>query len=114
MLFPKSSGSKVLFCSLKRVFSKPCWNERFCKSHSPAWSQTGQSSGWLISKNSDTAFRASIALSEVILVTSIPSLTPLLQEGIILGIGRGSASLPFDISTKQARQFPPVPSSFQQ
>ena len=29
-----------------------------CKSHSPPWSQIGQSSGWLISRNSITPWRA--------------------------------------------------------
>src|SRR5690606_9837480 len=97
----------------KRVFSNPCLNDRFCKSHSPAWSETGQSNGRLISKNSVTAVRAPTALSEVMLFTSISSITPVLHEGITFGIGLGSASLPLDTSTKHARQFPPVFSSFE-
>ena len=103
------SGSKVLFSSMKRVSDFPCSKLKFCNSHSPAWSQTGQSKGWLINKNSVTDFLASVTLSEFLLFTSIPSIHPVTHDAINFGMGLGSASLPFATSTKQQRHFPPLP-----
>src|SRR4030095_339068 len=46
-----------------------------CRSHSPPWSQIGQSSGWLISKNSITPSRAFFTIGERVSSTFVePSL----------------------------------------
>src|SRR6476659_2399212 len=37
-----------------------------CKSHSPPWSQIGQSSGWLISRNSITPSRAFFTIGDLV------------------------------------------------
>ena len=42
--------------------------ELFCKSHYPAWSQIGQSKGWLINKNYMTPPRAKRATYELVLI----------------------------------------------
>ena len=94
---------------MNRVSDFPCSKLKSCKLHSPAWSQTGQSKGWLINKNSVTDFLASVTLSEFLLFTSIPSIHPVTQDAINFGIGLGSASLPLATSTKQQRHFPPLP-----
>ena len=47
--------------SSKRDFALPNPSARSCSSHSPPWSQIGQSSGWLISRNSIVAFCAASA-----------------------------------------------------
>ncbi len=43
--------------STNREAAWPCWTEYSWSLHSPAWSQMGQSSGWLISSDSSTASR---------------------------------------------------------
>jgi hypothetical protein len=48
-------------------------------------------------------------LGDDLLFTSIPSIQPVTQDAINLGIGLGSASLLFATSTKQQRHFPPLP-----
>src|SRR5215207_6668709 len=45
-----------------------------CSGHSPPLSQTGQSSGWLISRNSTTA-RCATCTRSVRVCTTMPSLT---------------------------------------
>src|ERR1041384_3884142 len=40
-----------------------------CRSHSPPWSQIGQSSGWLISRNSITPSRALRTIGDLVLTT---------------------------------------------
>ena len=64
-----------------------------CRSHSPPWSQIGQSSGWLISRNSITPSRAFLTIG--VLVKSClgaPSLlgarsfTPMAQDACGLGM----------------------------
>src|SRR5262245_27088656 len=45
-----------------------------CRSHSPPWSQIGQSSGWLISRNSITPSRALRTIGDLVLITfGVPS-----------------------------------------
>ncbi len=69
----------------------------FCSGHSPPLSQTGQSSGWLISRNSMTPRWAVAAMSEVPEVrTFMPSATGIAHAGC--GLGWPS------ISMRQARQ----------
>ena len=52
--------------------------------HSPPWSQIGQSSGWLISRNSITPFCAFTACAELV-STFMPSETGVAQAGSGLG-----------------------------
>ncbi len=70
--------------------------------HSPAWSQIGQSSGWLISRNSITARSHSLVFSDCV-KTTIPSATAVLQA--ITGLGN------FSTSTRQIRQLPAIESA---
>lgn len=51
---PRFLSTTDLFISVKRPRSAPKAIDWSCKSHSPPWSQMGQSSGWFISKNSIT------------------------------------------------------------
>src|SRR5678809_47086 len=106
---PISSLSNVLLLKSYLVPSLPCSYDRSCRSHSPAWSHIGQSSGWLINKNSTTPFLASSTLSLVILFTTIPSITLVRQLATNFGIGLGSAAEPAATSTKQVRHLPPLP-----
>ena len=65
----------------------------FCRGHSPPLSQTGQSSGWLMSSNSITPCCALSATGEVSCVlTAMPSATVMVQEACGLGIGRSVPS----------------------
>ena len=75
--------------------------EKSWSGHSPPLSQTGQSSGWLISRNSNTLARASTT-SGVCVETTIPSATGVEQEVCSFGI--------FSIFTMQTRQEPSIPS----
>ena len=68
-----------------------------CSGHSPPLSQTGQSSGWLISRNSTTAFCAAFTWSEVV-ITTMPSLTAV--EHAVWSFGIPS------ISTRHIRHAP--------
>src|SRR6266545_3610019 len=80
-----------------------------CRSHSPPWSQIGQSSGWLISKNSITPSRALRTIGERVLITfGVPSrlggrsLTPMAQEAC--GFGMPCTSI------RHMRQLPAIES----
>ena len=68
--------------------------------HSPAWSQIGQSSGWLMSRNSITSERAFLASSESVRI-SIPSEHVRLQATV-----QGNRSFGCTTSTWQMRQLP--------
>ena len=68
-----------------------------CSGHSPPLSHTGQSSGWLMSRNSTTARWASCTRS-VCVCTTIPSLTGVEQPVCSFGIP--------SISTRHMRQAP--------
>jgi len=81
--------------SLKRPTPRPKPIARSCSSHSPPWSQMGQSSGWLISRNSITARCASMALRAFV-CTFMPGATGVAQAGIGLGA--------FSTSTRHMRQ----------
>src|SRR5271156_1569616 len=78
-----------------------------CRSHSPPWSQIGQSSGWLISKNSITPSRALRTIGERVESTlgepslfGIKSLTPMAQDAC--GFGMPTTSI------RHMRQLPAV------
>ena len=68
-----------------------------CSGHSPPLSHTGQSSGWLTSRNSTTALCAFFTRSEVVL-TTMPSLTGVEHEVWSLGMP--------SISTRHMRHAP--------
>src|SRR5919107_1814525 len=70
--------------SMNRDRPPPQPNELSCSGHSPPLPHTGQSSGWLTSRNSTTAFWACFTRSEVV-VTTIPSRTRLLHVLLELG-----------------------------
>ena len=67
---------KVRLTSSKRVSPRPLLIAWFCSGHSPPLSQTGQSSGWLMSSSSITPCCALSATGEVSWVlTTMPSAT---------------------------------------
>ena len=70
---------KLRLSSTNRLRPGPQPYEMSCSGHSPPLSQTGQSSGWLTSRNSTTAFWACFTRS-VWVWTTIPSLTGVEQE----------------------------------
>ena len=53
---PRSLSSTARLRSLNRETSPPYPIATSCSSHSPPWSQIGQSSGWLMRRNSITDF----------------------------------------------------------
>src|SRR6266851_4930437 len=78
-----------------------------CRSHSPPWSQIGQSSGWLISRNSITPSRAFFTIGVLVLTTGgspfgpgRQSRTPHAHEAI--GLGEPLSS------TRHMRQLPAI------
>src|SRR5215470_3544647 len=78
-----------------------------CRSHSPPWSQIGQSSGWLISRNSITPSRARLTIGVLVLMTGgspfgpgRQSRTP--QAQLATGFGEPLSS------TRHIRQFPAI------
>ena len=83
--------------SMKRERPAPQPNEMSWSGHSPPLSQTGQSSGWLTSRNSTIAFCACLTRSEVVL-TTMPSRTGVEHEVCSFGIP--------SISTRHMRQAP--------
>ena len=71
----------VRFGTSKRDSPRPLDIAWFCSGHSPPLSQTGQSSGWLMSSSSMTPCWASSATSDVSWVrTTMPSVTVVVQE----------------------------------
>lgn len=70
----------------------------------PGLVAVGQSSGWLISKNSVTPLRASNSSGLVVFCTTMPSMTFVRQLATGLGMGRGSFVLPWLTFTMQVRQ----------
>src|ERR1700734_4065590 len=76
-----------------------------CRSHSPPWSQIGQSSGWLISRNSLTPSRAFFTIGERVEISGGSPLGPGRQSRTPqaqLATGFGP---PFT-STRHIRQLP--------
>ena len=83
--------------SMKRERPPPQPKEMSCSGHSPPLSHTGQSSGWLMSRNSTTACCACLTRS-VWVWTTMPSLTGVEQPVCSFGIP--------SISTRHMRQAP--------
>ena len=83
--------------SITRLLPGPQPIEMSWSGHSPPLSHTGQSSGWLTSRNSTIAFCADFTLSEVV-TTTIPSLIAVEQAVCSFGIP--------SISTRHMRQAP--------
>src|ERR1051325_8996319 len=78
-----------------------------CRSHSPPWSQIGQSSGWLISRNSITPSRALRTMGDRVLPSGgspfgpgRQSRTP--QAQLATGLGEPTSS------TRHMRQLPAI------
>ncbi len=94
---------KWRFWSIIRLLPGPQPIVMSCSGHSPPLSQTGQSSGWLTSRNSTTAFCASLTWSVRVWIT-IPSRTGVEQEVCSFGIP--------SISTRHIRQAPTGSPSF--
>ena len=98
-----SSGlRKWRFGSMKRDRPAPQPKVMSCSGHSPPLSHTGQSSGWLTSRNSTIAFCA--CLTRSVVTTTIPSLTAVEQAVWSLGMP--------SISTRHMRQAPTGAPSF--
>jgi hypothetical protein len=103
------SSTARLF-SWKREASTPkaiAWSWR---SHSPPWSQIGQSSGWLMSRNSITPSRAFLTIGVLVNISGNSPLgpgrrsrTPMAQEAC----GLGGPPL---TSTRHMRQLPAMDS----
>src|SRR6202040_3132383 len=80
-----------------------------CRSHSPPWSQIGQSRGWLMSRNSITPSRAFFTIGERVFTSGGSPLGPGRQSRTPqaqLAIGFGD---PFS-STRHMRQLPAIDS----
>ncbi len=76
----------VRLTSVKRVSPWPCVIDWFCSGHSPPLSHTGQSSGWLISRNSMLPRCAFSATGDVTWVlTTMPAATSIVQDACGLG-----------------------------
>src|SRR5882757_9744638 len=107
---PRYLSSTARLFSWKRLESTPYAMAWSCRSHSPPWSQIGQSSGWLISRNSITPSRAFFTIGErVEIMRGVPSLfggksfTPMAQEAC--GFGG-----PPTTSIRHMRQLPAIES----
>src|SRR4051794_17700909 len=100
----------VRFCSWNRLSARPLLIAWFCSGHSPPLSQTGQSSGWLMSSSSMTPCCALSATTDVswVLMT-MPGMTVVVQDAAGLGMPR---PLPMSVtSTRHWRQAPAGSSS---
>src|ERR1700674_2991325 len=78
-----------------------------CRSHSPPWSQIGQSSGWLMSRNSSTPSRAFFTMGVLVLTTGGSPLAPGRQSRTpqaheATGFGEPTSS------TRHMRQLPAI------
>ena len=83
-----------------RLRSGPNEYEKSCSGHSPPLSQTGQSSGWLTSRNSNTLARAASTSGELV-TTTMPSVHVVEHAVCSFAI--------FSILTMQTRQDPSTP-----
>src|SRR4030088_854506 len=78
-----------------------------CRSHSPPWSQIGQSSGWLMSRNSITPSRAFFTSLDLVLTSGASPLGPgrqsrTAQAQLATGLGEPLSS------TRHMRQLPAI------
>ncbi len=92
-----SGFSKWRLGSMKRLVPPPQPKVMSCSGHSPPLSQTGQSSGWLMSRNSTTDSCASFTRG-LCVWTTMPSFTDVEQAVWSFGIP--------SISTRHMRQAP--------
>src|SRR6187431_1701862 len=106
---PRYLSSTARLFSAKREVSTPYPIAWSCRSHSPPWSQIGQSSGWLISRNSITPSRALRTIGDLVLTTGASpfgpgrqSRTPQAQDAT--GFGEPLSS------TRHIRQLPAIDS----
>ena len=91
--------------SAKRLSPRPLLMAWFCRGHSPPLSQTGQSSGWLMSRNSMMPCCALSATSLVAWVlTTMPSATGSVQEAC--GLGKRRPLPASGMSTRHWRHAP--------
>ena len=88
---------KWRFSSITRDLPGPQPWVMSCSGHSPPLSQTGQSSGWLMSRNSNTPARAATT-SGVRVLTTMPSVHTVEHDVCSFGI--------FSILTMQTRHEP--------
>src|SRR5829696_5666374 len=90
---------------MNRESARPLVSAWFCSGHSPPLSQTGQSSGWLMSSISIVPCWALSATAEVSWVlTTMPSATVVVQDAAGFGMPR---PLPASVtSTRHCRQAP--------
>ena len=83
-LGPPVGACRMCLCEVAPGPKERVWSWR---GHSPPLSQTGQSSGWLMSRNSSVAFWASAAFSlESAVRTTIPSCAVIVQAVCIFGM----------------------------
>src|SRR6476660_980973 len=80
-----------------------------CRSHSPPWSQIGQSSGWLISRNSITPSRAFFTIAVLVLTSGGSPFGPGRQSRTPQAHDATGLGEPFS-STRHMRQLPPIDS----
>ena len=99
----------VRFFSTKRDSARPLLIAWFCSGHSPPLSQTGQSSGWLISSSSMTPCCALSATAEVswVLMT-MPGMTVVVHDAAGLGMPR---PLPMSVTSTRHWRHAPAGSS---
>ena len=96
----KSALSDTALFSLKyRPNSRPSVSDSSCRSHSPPWSQIGQSNGWLIKINSMTPSLAFNARGLLVKITML-SVIGVAQD--TTGLGKPCTS------TRQIRQLPAI------
>jgi hypothetical protein len=94
---PTFLSSTVRLISWKRERSEPYTMDWSCRSHSPPWSQMGQSRGWLLRRYSMTPSLAFFTIG-VSVHTFIPGMTGTAQDAMGLGL--------FSTSTRHMRQLP--------
>src|SRR6266508_5054730 len=80
-----------------------------CRSHSPPWSQIGQSSGWLISRNSITPSRALRTIGVLVLTSGGSPFGPGRQSRTPHAHDATGLGEPFS-STRHMRQLPAIES----
>ncbi len=102
--------ANVRLMSWKRDSARPLLIAWFCSGHSPPLSQTGQSSGWLISSISMMPCWALSATADVSCVLmTMPGMTVVVQDAAGFGMPR---PLPMSVtSTRHCRQAPAGASS---
>ena len=82
LLLPVHTRTAHLAPTLPHPPRAPTWS---CRSHSPPWSQMGQSSGWLMSRNSITPSRAFFTSGVSVLIT-MPGAAGIAHDATGLGL----------------------------